>query len=132
MSDGGGEENQGEEEASKISEAMLQPLPRPLFYSRRRRPSQHASAQRQEELHRPGSDHDLKLKSISCEPTTTEACEVDTEEEEEEDEEEEEEETEEEEEEEVEESMEDEKEFAEHRQNWDSSYGKGSFGLLSA
>jgi hypothetical protein len=29
--------------------------------------------------------------------------------------------------------MEDEKkEFAEHRQNWDSSYGKGSFGLLSA
>jgi hypothetical protein len=137
---GGGEKNQGEEAAGKISEAissMMQPLPRPLFYMRGRRSSQHANAKRQEKRLRPGSDHDLKLKSISCEPSTEEfAVDEDEDEDEGEDEDEDEDEKEEQEEEEDEEEEEDsmeneEKEFAEHRHIWESRFGKGFFEVSS-
>jgi TATA-binding protein-associated factor Taf7 len=147
-SGGGGEE--ADREISEVLSSVVQPLPIPLFYSRTRRSSQHVNA-REKMLH-PGSDHDLKLKSISCKPTTEvfeveEEMEGQQEEDEEEQEEEEEEEKEEEEEEEEEEEDEEEeeeggeedeedsmevekKEFAEHQRCWENRFGKG-FGASS-
>ncbi|XP_051213370.1 uncharacterized protein [Lolium perenne] len=115
---------------------MLQEA-RARLYRRRRRASQHAHRLNQEEMLRSGSDHDLELKSISCEPTTEQELEQDEEEEDDDEEEEEEDEQDEDEEEELapESSMEEEKnDFAHHRKDWEFTFkhGNRTFDLITS
>ncbi|CAM0907743.1 unnamed protein product [Alopecurus aequalis] len=116
-------------------------MPQSRLFRRRRRASQHLHAIpfNQEEVLLRGSDHDLELNSISCEPTMEEEEEKDEEEEEEEEEDDDDDDDEEEEEEEdelaPESSMEKEKElFARHRQNWEltCSYGRFAFDVFTS